>query len=68
MMDELRRTDPEIAHAIAQDTERQRYHVNLVASENYASRAVLEALGTPMSNKYAAREERGDLPGKTNVK
>ena len=53
MMDELRRTDPEIAHAIAQDTERQRYHVNLVASENYASRAVLEALGTPMSNKYA---------------
>src|SRR5437016_9372097 len=53
MMDELRRTDPEIAHAIAQDTERQRYHVNLVASENYASRAVLDALGTPMSNKYA---------------
>src|SRR5438270_13587376 len=52
-MDELRRTDPEIARAIAQDTERQRYHVNLVASENYASRAVLEALGTPMSNKYA---------------
>ena len=53
MMDELRRTDPEIAHAIAQDTERQRYHVTLIASENYASRAVLEALGTPMSNKYA---------------
>src|SRR5207302_5629485 len=52
-MDELRRTDPEIARAIAQDTERQRYHVNLIASENYASRAVLEALGTPMSNKYA---------------
>src|SRR5437016_8617532 len=52
-MDELRRTDPEIARAIAQDTERQRYHVNLIASENYASSAVLEALGTPMSNKYA---------------
>jgi len=53
MMDELRRTDPEIAQAIAQDTERQRYHVNLVASENYASRAVLEARGPPMSNKDA---------------
>src|SRR5579864_6783642 len=33
--------------------ERQRYHVNLVASENYVSRAVLEALGSVMTNKYA---------------
>lgn len=52
-MEQLRRTDPEIAQAIAQDTDRQRYHVNLIASENYASRAVLEALGNPMTNKYA---------------
>jgi glycine hydroxymethyltransferase len=52
-VEELRRTDPEIAQAIAQDTERQRYHVNLIASENYASRAVLEALGSVMTNKYA---------------
>ncbi|HEV2440596.1 MAG TPA: serine hydroxymethyltransferase [bacterium] len=52
-MDELRRTDPEVADAIAQDIERQRYYVNLVASENYASRAVLEALGSVMTNKYA---------------
>jgi glycine hydroxymethyltransferase len=52
-MEELRRTDPEIAQAIAQDVERQRYHVNLIASENYASRAVLEALGSVMTNKYA---------------
>ncbi len=52
-MDELRRTYPEIALAIAQDTDRQRYHVNLIASENYASCAVIEALGTAMTNKYA---------------
>ncbi len=52
-MEELRRTDPEIAQAIADDVERQRYHVNLIASENYASRAVLEALGSVMTNKYA---------------
>ncbi len=52
-MEELRRTDPEIAEAIAHDVERQRYHVNLIASENYASRAVLEALGSVLTNKYA---------------
>ncbi len=52
-MDELRRADPEIAQAIADDVERQRYYVNLIASENYASRAVLEALGSVMTNKYA---------------
>jgi glycine hydroxymethyltransferase len=52
-VDELRRTDPEIAQAIAQDTDRQRYHINLIASENYASLAVIEALGTAMTNKYA---------------
>ena len=52
-MDELRRTDPEIADAIAHDIDRQRYYVDLIASENYASRAVLEALGSVMTNKYA---------------
>ena len=52
-MEELWRTDPEIARAIELDTDRQRYHLNLIASENYASRAILEALGSPMTNKYA---------------
>ncbi len=52
-MEELRRTDPEVAEAIANDVERQRYYVNLIASENYASRAVLVALGSVMTNKYA---------------
>jgi len=52
-VEDLRRTDPEIAAAIDQDIERQRFYVNLIASENYASRAVLEALGSVMTNKYA---------------
>ena len=52
-MEELWRTDPEIARAIELDTDRQRYHLNLIASENYAGRAILEALGAPMTNKYA---------------
>jgi len=52
-VEELWRTDPEIARAIELDTDRQRYHLNLIASENYASQAILEALGSPMTNKYA---------------
>jgi glycine hydroxymethyltransferase len=52
-VEELWRTDPEIARAIELDTDRQRYHLNLIASENYASRAILEALGSPLTNKYA---------------
>jgi len=52
-VEDLRRTDPEIAAAIDDDIERQRFYVNLIASENYASRAVLEALGSVMTNKYA---------------
>ncbi|HLW60552.1 MAG TPA: serine hydroxymethyltransferase [bacterium] len=52
-MSELRRTDPDVAQAIAQDVERQRFQVNLIASENYASRAILETLGTALTNKYA---------------
>ena len=49
----LRDIDPEIAAAIEQDEQRQRYTINLIASENYASRAVLEAQGSVLTNKYA---------------
>lgn len=49
----LRRQDPELAEAIQREMERQRRALNLIASENYASRAVLEAAGTVLSNKYA---------------
>jgi glycine hydroxymethyltransferase len=49
----LGRTDPEINRAIECDKERQKEMVNLIASENYASRAVLEAQGSFLTYKYA---------------
>ena len=49
----LMRQDPEIGRAISQEVERQRRDINLIASENYASKAVLEAQGSVLTNKYA---------------
>ena len=49
----LRDTDPEVAAAIEQDEQRQQFTINLIASENYASSAVLEAQGSVLTNKYA---------------
>lgn len=45
--------DPEVAAAIAAEAQRQEDHVELIASENYVSRAVLEAQGSVLTNKYA---------------
>ena len=52
-MTTLRESDPQIAEAIEGEIRRQRENINLIASENYASRAVLEAQGSVMTNKYA---------------
>lgn len=52
-MDELNHKDPVIADLIRQETERQNYNFELIASENFASRATIEAMGTPLTNKYA---------------
>ncbi len=52
-MSVLMERDPEIAEAIQKESDRQRWNVVLIASENYASRAVLEAQGSPLTNKYA---------------
>ena len=49
----IRRTDPEIAEAIEQELNRQRTHIELIASENFVSSAVMAAMGTPLTNKYA---------------
>src|SRR5438445_11953380 len=49
----LKRTDPEVASAIAGELERERTQIRLIASENYTSPAVLAALGSTMTNKYA---------------
>ena len=45
--------DPELAAAIAAERQRQEDHVELIASENYASPRVLEAQGSVLTNKYA---------------
>src|SRR5438128_1038782 len=49
----LAAVDPEVAEAIRLEAERQRDNLELIASENYVSRAVLEAAGTVLTNKYA---------------
>jgi len=49
----LSQIDPEISHALYMEGKRQRETINLIASENYASRAVLEAEGSLLTNKYA---------------
>lgn len=46
-------TDPEIAGLIDEEVDRQRHGLELIASENYASLAVVEAMGTPLTNKYS---------------
>jgi len=55
----LRATDPDIASLIDDEIERQKDGLELIASENFVSPAVLEAMGTPLTNKYAE-----GLPGK----
>src|SRR3990172_2962565 len=49
----LAEVDPEIAEAIAGETERQHSYLELIASENFVSQAVLEAAGSVFTNKYA---------------
>lgn len=51
--DELKKSDPAIAGAIQNEIDRQEYKLELIASENFASKAVLSALGSVMTNKYA---------------
>ena len=52
-LDEVKKTDPEIAAAIEQEIQRQNDHIELIASENWVSKAVMAAMGSPLTNKYA---------------
>ncbi len=49
----MKRTDPEVYAAVLAEIGRQRGKIELIASENFVSEAVLEAVGTPLTNKYA---------------
>lgn len=51
--DEIRQVDPEIAQAIVDEGKRQNDHIELIASENWVSKAVMAAMGSPLTNKYA---------------
>ena len=51
--DEIKKVDPEIADAIQAENDRQNSHIELIASENVVSKAVLAAMGSQLTNKYA---------------
>ncbi|MCI8616564.1 serine hydroxymethyltransferase [Parablautia intestinalis] len=52
-LDEVKKVDEEIAQAIVDEQERQNSHIELIASENWVSKAVMAAMGSPLTNKYA---------------
>ncbi|MCR5093607.1 MAG: serine hydroxymethyltransferase [Lachnospiraceae bacterium] len=58
-LDEVRSVDPQIADLIEKELMRQNDHIELIASENWTSKAVMAAMGSPLTNKYAE-----GLPGK----
>ena len=51
--DEIKAFDPELAEAMSLEIERQNSHIELIASENFVSKAVMAAMGSPLTNKYA---------------
>src|SRR5690625_3273390 len=52
-MKSLKQQDPAVFSSIEDETRRQNYNFELIASENFASKAVIEAMGTVLTNKYA---------------
>jgi len=52
-LDEVMNVDPEIAQAIVDEQNRQNSHIELIASENWVSKAVMATMGSPLTNKYA---------------
>ena len=52
-IEEVRKVDPEIANLIEAETQRQNSHIELIASENWVSKAVMAAMGSTLTNKYA---------------
>ena len=53
-LDEVKKVDPEVAQAIIDEENRQNSHIELIASENWVSKAVKAAMGSPLTNKSAA--------------
>jgi glycine hydroxymethyltransferase len=57
----LAKADPDVYRAVMLEIERQRQKIELIASENFVSEAVLETVGTPLTNKYAEGLSRQTL-------
>ncbi len=51
--DEIKSFDPDLARAMELEIQRQEDHIELIASENFVSKAVMAAMGSPLTNKYA---------------
>src|SRR5690554_6240987 len=51
--EDVKAFDPEIANAISLENDRQSEHIELIASENFVSKAVMAAMGSQLTNKYA---------------
>lgn len=51
--DEIKAFDPELAASMSKEIQRQNNHIELIASENFVSKAVMAAMGSPLTNKYA---------------
>ena len=51
--EEIVKADAEVAEAIQAEMKRQDSHIELIASENWVSKAVMAAMGSPLTNKYA---------------
>lgn len=60
-LDEVRETDPQIADAIVAEQERQNSHIELIASENWVSKAVMAAMGSPLTNQVRRRISRQEI-------
>ena len=52
-MADIAAVDPQIAQMISREVDRQNSHIELIASENWVSHAVMAAMGSPLTNKYA---------------
>ena len=52
-INDIELVDPEIAELIRKEVARQNSHLELIASENWVSKAVMAAMGSPLTNKYA---------------
>ncbi len=59
-LEEIQATDPEIAKCINDEVERQNSHIELIASENWVSKAVMAAMGSPLNKQIC-----GGISGKT---